>query len=700
MHNGPVNVLLVEDDEDDYVITRDLLSEIEDEQFDLEWVSTYDAALEAIQHRQHDVIFIDYRLGARTGLDLLREMVGNYFYVAPIILLTGQGDHEVDVEAMQAGAADYLIKDQLQPPLLERSIRYAIEHTRMLNAERKQAQELLHQQAAAMKASMDGIALLNQSGEYIYLNDAYVRMHGYDSPEDLIGQSWEVLYDAGEIVRFKQVIIPTLWRDGQWQGEAVGRKRDSSTYPQEMSLTKIEAGGLVCVVRDVTERKRAEAQLVYDALHDALTGLPNRALLMDHLNQAIARSQRQEDYGFAVLFLDLDRFKVINDSLGHTVGDQLLIAFACRLKACLRVIDTFVRLGGDEFALLLEDVHDLSDATRVAERIQAELTAPFNLNGHEVFTTVSIGIALSKTGYDDAGTLLRNADIAMYRAKTDGRADYQVFNTAMHTDAVKLLQLENDLRWALERQELQLYYQPIVTIETGRFTGFEALLRWQHPQRGLVLPAEFLSVAEETGLIVPIGDWLLREACSQLRTWQRQFPVNPPLTMSVNLSSRGFSQPNLVRQVEQILSETHLDAHHLQLEVTEGVIMENLESSIKLLQLRNMGVQLCIDDFGTGYSSLGRLRCLPIDILKIDRSFISQVEEGKNLEIVRTIMALAHHLGMKVTAEGVETKQQLALLQTLNCEYGQGYFFSQPVDSKVAGALLAALVVSQPVKMI
>lgn len=700
MHNGPVNVLLVEDDEDDYIITRDLLSEIEDEQFDLEWVSTYDAALEAIQHRQHDVIFIDYRLGARTGLDLLREMVGNYCYVAPIILLTGQGDHEVDVEAMQAGAADYLIKDQLQPPLLERSIRYAIEHVRMLNAERKQAQELLHQQAAAMKASMDGIALLNQSGEYIYLNDAYVRMHGYDSPEDLIGQSWEVLYDAGEIVRFKQVIIPTLWRDGQWQGEAVGRKRDSSTYPQEMSLTKIEAGGLVCVVRDVTERKRAEAQLVYDALHDALTGLPNRALLMDHLNQAIARSQRQEDYGFAVLFLDLDRFKVINDSLGHTVGDQLLIVFACRLKACLRVIDTFVRLGGDEFALLLEDVHDLSDATRVAERIQAELTAPFNLNGHEVFTTVSIGIALSKTGYDDAGTLLRNADIAMYRAKTDGRADYQVFNTAMHTDAVKLLQLENDLRRALERQELQLYYQPIVTIETGRFTGFEALLRWQHPQRGLVLPAEFLSVAEETGLIVPIGDWLLREACSQLRTWQQQFPVNPPLTMSVNLSSRGFSQPNLVRQVEQILSETHLDAHHLQLEVTEGVIMENLESSIKLLQLRNMGVQLCIDDFGTGYSSLGRLRCLPIDILKIDRSFISQVEEGKNLEIVRTIMALAHHLGMKVTAEGVETKQQLALLQTLNCEYGQGYFFSQPVDSKVAGALLAALVVNQPVKMI
>jgi len=373
-----------------------------------------------------------------------------------------------------------------------------------------------------------------------------------------------------------------------------------------------------------------------------LTGLSNRALFTNSLGQAIQQVKRHKENLFAVLFLDLDRFKVINDSLGHLIGDQFLIAIASRLEACLRPMDTIARLGGDEFTILLEGIKDVSDVVRTAERIQEELNLPFELDGQEVFTTASIGIALSTIGYHRPEDLLRDADAAMYRAKALGKARYEIFNTDMYATAMTRLQLETDLRRAIERQEFRVYYQPIVAIATGKISGFEALLRWQHPERGLVSPANFIPMAEETGLIVPIGYWVLRQACRQMQAWLGHYLTNLPLQISVNLSLKQFSQPDLIQQIGQILQETDLPACNLVLEITESAIMEGESATSVLLQLEALGIQLSIDDFGTGYSSLSRLHHFPISGLKIDCSFVSQMGASRgNLEITETIVALA-----------------------------------------------------------
>jgi diguanylate cyclase (GGDEF)-like protein/PAS domain S-box-containing protein len=442
---------------------------------------------------------------------------------------------------------------------------------------------------------------------------------------------------------------------------------------------------------DITAWKQAEEKLVYEALHDTLTGLPNRIFLMERLRQALQLAERSSDYLFAVLFIDLDRFKVINDSLGHMIGDQLLIAISRRLSNCLRPSDTIARLGGDEFVILLADVKDRDSATRIADRIQEELLLPFSLDGHEVFSAASIGIAFSTVGYDRPEDLLRDADIAMYRAKAHGRARYAIFHPGMHSKAVALLQIETDLRRAIDRQELQLHYQPIVSLRTRQITGFEALVRWAHPQRGMIPPAEFVPVAEETGLITPMGWWVLQESCRQMQQWHQQFPNPQPLTVNVNLSSKQFS-PHLVEQISQILAETQLPPQFLKLEITESILMENAESAVSTLtQLKKLGTLLAIDDFGTGYSSLNYLHRFPIDTLKVDRSFISKVDvDGEQLAIARTIITLAWNLGMEVVAEGVETMKQLAQLRSLQCDYAQGFLFSSPLDVQAVERLMTS----------
>ncbi len=447
--------------------------------------------------------------------------------------------------------------------------------------------------------------------------------------------------------------------------------------------------------RHISEQEHIRQQLQqsrehfrHAAFHDALTGLPNRTHLLDHLRQALESTARGERELFAVLFLDLDRFKNINDSLGHNTGDQLLVALARRVESCLRPGDTVARLGGDEFAIFLDHLADRQEAVRVAERIQAEVARPFTLNDHEVYSNTSIGIAFSATGYRHPEDILRDADIAMYRAKANGKARYELFDSGMHAHAVALLQLENDLRRAVERQEFRVHYQPIVAVTTEQITGFEALVRWQHPERGLVWPSEFIPLAEETGLITEIGQWVLREACAQLRRWQ--VSAGPGLTMSVNLSGKQFTQPDLFQQVKTTLEQTGLDARCLRLEITESVVMQNAEITAQMLaQLRSLGAQLSIDDFGTGYSSLSYLHRFPVTTLKIDRSFVSRMGLGdENSEIVRTILTLAANLGMDVVAEGVETEGQLKLLRMLHCDYAQGFLFSLPVDADAAGALL------------
>ncbi len=469
------------------------------------------------------------------------------------------------------------------------------------------------------------------------------------------------------------------------RAEAEGLRAEAERARAEQAERHVEE-----LNRHIAEQERISVQLQeskdhfrHAAFHDALTNLPNRALLAENLKFVIERAKQHEDYQFAVLFLDLDRFKNVNDSLGHSIGDQLLIAMARRLEHCIRESDMVARLGGDEFAILLDGISNADVTTQMAKRIQAKLESPFNLSGHEVFTTTSIGIALSSTGYDHPEAMLRDADTAMYRAKAQGKACYEVFDKGMHARAVYLLQMENDLRRALDREEFRLHYQPIVCLETGNLSGFEALIRWEHPEKGFISPGDFISVAEETGLIVPLGMWVARRACQQLAKWQWQSPANRNLFMSVNLSSKQLAQSSLVNEIREILTETHVEPGHLKLEITESAVMENAEKAVQLLRrLKALGVQLSIDDFGTGYSSLGYLHRFPVDTLKIDRSFVGRIgEAAENIEIVRTIVSLAENMGMDVVAEGVETLAQFSQLRNLKCQYGQGFLFSRPVEA-------------------
>ena len=443
---------------------------------------------------------------------------------------------------------------------------------------------------------------------------------------------------------------------------------------------------------DVTDQKQAEKLLLHNAFHDALTGLPNRALFMDRLKHALAEVKKGEGYSFGVLFLDLDRFKVVNDSLGHQIGDQLLVATARRLESCLRPGDIVARLGGDEFAVIVDHVRHVTDAIQTAERIREHLSAPFNLSGHEVFISASIGIALNQTASEEPDEIIRNADTAMYRAKDQGRGCFELYDKGMHVRNAALSQLETGLRGALARDEFRVHYQPIISLETWRISGFEALIRWDHPELGYISPLKFIPVAEDTGLIIPIGLWVLREACQQLRVWQAQFPSDPPLSMSVNLSGRQFSQPDLIDQISQILHETDLDASSLKIEITESAIIENIDAAALMLKrIKALGVRLSLDDFGTGYSSLSYLHRFPIDTLKIDRSFVSRINLPKNAEIVKTILTLASNLGMDVVAEGVETRDQIIQLTGLNCEYVQGYLLSKPIDGRAMRELISEI---------
>jgi diguanylate cyclase (GGDEF)-like protein/PAS domain S-box-containing protein len=615
--------------------------------------------------------------------------------------------------------------------------------------ERQLAEEALRESeeryALAVRGSNEGLWDWNLKAGTVYFSPRWKSMLGCQ--EDEIGDSpdeWLSRVHPEDLERVKSAIAAHLEGLTHHFEKEYRMLHKDKTYRWMLcrGLAIRDANGkayrMAGSQTDITDRKVAEEHLIYDAFHDPLTGLPNRALFMERLSQAIARARRQPEYQFAVLFLDLDRFKVVNDSLGHVVGDQLLIALAERLQGsvasgrqtCLPPSHTVARLGGDEFVILLEEIQDISVAEAIAERIQKDLRQPFNLDRHEVVVTASIGITLSAIEQRDGvsstyktcpypGDILRDADIALYRAKALGKARYEVFTTAMHTHAVARLQLENDLRHALARTKVKdghqtkivnssgysslspqsasfshsfiLHYQPIVCFMTGRITGFEALVRLSHPVRGLVSPVDFIPIAEETGLIIPLGAWVLREACRQMRLWQQEFPELALLTMSVNLSGRQFSKPNLAEQIQQILQETELAAPSLKLEITESVVMENAaDATASLEQLSNSGIQLSIDDFGTGYSSLSYLHRFPLNTLKIDRSFVSRMDaEGENSEIVQTIITLAHNLGLDVIAEGVETADQMKQLRSLGCEAGQGFFFSKPLDSDSARALIA-----------
>ena len=567
--------------------------------------------------------------------------------------------------------------------------------------ERKQAEEALRaseeRYALAAQSVNDGLWDWNLKTNEVYYSQRWKAMLGCDDGD--IGTTpfeWFRRVHPDDLAQVQSLLQDHLeGRSPTFESEHRMRHKDRGyRWVLSRGLAVRNGSGrpyrMVGAQSDTTQRKLAEEQLIHDALHDSLTGLPNRSLFVDRLSHRIKHSRREKDRLFGVLFLDLDRFKLINDSMGHGAGDQLLVETARRLELAVRPGDTVARLGGDEFAVLLEDVIDPGDAVHVAERIQSSLKKSIKVENQEIVSSASIGIAMSQTGYEKAEDVLRDADTAMYRAKSEGRARHEVFDSAMHARAVSLLQIENELRQAIEREEFRVFYMPIVSLSTGRIDGFEALVRWQHPTRGLVGPLDFIPVAEDSGIIIQIDRWVLRRACRDVRAWQEKFPDGDRLTVSVNLSGKQFAHSDLVEVIRSAISESKLPAESLNIEITEGVLIDNTSTAGSMLgEMRKLGAKIYLDDFGTGYSSLSYLQRFPIDAVKIDRSFVSRMgPRAEGHEIVKAIVTLAHNLKMRVIAEGVETQDQLAVLRMLKCGFGQGWLFSKPISHDDANELL------------
>ncbi|MBK8465167.1 MAG: EAL domain-containing protein [Chloracidobacterium sp.] len=540
-----------------------------------------------------------------------------------------------------------------------------------------------------------GMAVINPDGQWMQVNESLCSMLGY-TEEELLVKGFQAITHPGDLGNDLANLYQLLDRKiSNYQLEKrYCHKSGNTVWVLQSASVVHDADGqprhVIFQIQDISDRKKAEESIHHAAFHDALTGLPNRTLFSDRLRMAVERANMSPDYQYAVIFVDLDRFKIVNDSLGHDHGDLLLIDLAQRLSSCLREEDTVARLGGDEFGVLLDGISSLEDATALSDRIQGSLNEPFNLGGHEFVSSASMGIAYSKTGYRSPEDVLRDADTAMYSAKAKGKARYQIFSKSMYAKAVNALSIENELRRSLENGHIVPYYQAVIDLQSGEIAGFEALARWLHPERGLVSPADFVPLAEETGLIVPIGLSILSQSCNQFAIWKKEHRM-PDLSLSVNLSGKQFAELNLVESITAVLIESGLMPGSLKLEITETTVMENTLMSIEMImKLKDIGVKISIDDFGTGYSSLSYLHRIPFDVLKVDQSFVSRMLMDKESRaIVKTIITLASELEKSVIAEGIEENGQQAMLAKLGCQYGQGYLFSKPVDATSAGQLLA-----------
>jgi diguanylate cyclase (GGDEF)-like protein/PAS domain S-box-containing protein len=691
-----LRVLLLEDDPTDCaLISQELRRGFTD--VHLRWVKTGREFEEALREGA-DLALVDHRIPGYGGFQALR-FASALPAAVPLIIVSGSLDEETAAGLIKAGAADYVLKERLSR--LGAAVRSALEAQRA-REERERAVQALRESeeryALAMRGAKDGLWDWDLLRGQAYFSPRWKTMLGY--AEDALGarpEEWLSRVHADDLPRLRQALDEHLAgqvpyfecehrmraADGAWRwmlsrGLAV---RDASGRPCRMAGSQT----------DISRRKQAEERLIHDALHDGLTGLPNRTLLVDRLRLAVARHRRRPRGSLAVCCVNLDRFKVVNDGLGHAGGDEVLVALARRLEACVRPGDTVARLGGDEFAILLEEVADVGAAMRLAERIHLELKGPFRVRDNEIFATATLGLALLAASHRDGEELLRDAATALNRGKRRGGGRSEIFDESMHSLAAARLQMETDLWRALQRGELRLLYQPMVALDTERVTGFEALVRWQHPRLGLLAPEEFIPLAEEMGVSGPLGAWVIHEACRAAGGWQRTWPGAGPVSVSVNLSARQFARSDVLALAADALRASGLGPASLRLELTESVVMEEPEAAAaKLGRLKELGIALDIDDFGTGYSSLSHLRRFPIDALKIDRSFVSRMDtDVDDHEIVRTIVTLAANLGVAAVAEGVETLAQKARLQGLRCRYGQGYLFAAPLDEGAVGQMLS-----------
>jgi diguanylate cyclase (GGDEF)-like protein/PAS domain S-box-containing protein len=684
-------VLLVEDNPMDARLLREMFKQQGARDAEITHVNCMSEAEKHLAERAVDIILLDLGLHDAQGLGAVRRAHAAAPSV-PLVVLTGLDDESLAAQALQEGAQEHLIKGQVEARGLFRALRYAIERKAMEEAlfvEKERAQVTLN-------CIGDAVACTDISGNITFLNLVAEKMTGWSSQQAMGRPMAEVvpILDATSRETTPNPMEMAVGQDRavHLPSNCILIRRDGFEIPIEDSTAPIhdregKATGAVIVFHDVSEARAIALQMAHSAQHDFLTGLPNRMLLNDRLSHAIALAPRHMNK-VAVLFLDLDGFKHINDSLGHPIGDKLLQSIAKRLLDCVRGADTVSRQGGDEFVVLLSEVQQAEQAAITARRMLHAVAQPHSIDQHDLHVTTSIGVSVYPDDGMDAETLIKNADTAMYQAKENGRQSYQFFTPAMNARAVERQSIEESLRRALERHEFALHYQPKINLRTGKITGAEALLRWTHPIRGSVSPAQFIPVAEDCGLIVPIGNWVLREACKQARAWVDE--GLPLATMAVNISAIEFRNENFLDGVLAILKDTRLDPRYLELELTESVLMKGAESTASILKtLKDRGVQLAVDDFGTGYSSLSYLRKFPIDALKIDQSFVHEITTSPGeTTIVTAVISMGRSLKLRVVAEGVETQEDLAFLRAHQCEEAQGYYFSRPVPAQQFAMLL------------
>lgn len=634
-------------------------------------------ALSLFQKLKPDIVLMDYIMPDMDGVTACSQLqqLPDGKCTRVIMITSLEDEHSVNL-AFEAGATDYISKP----------INWAVLRQRINRLIRARHTEMTLKQSEAFASSIinhavDGIITMDINGIIKYVNPAAIQIFGYSSSE-VIGKNINILIPEIYFTDCHNSDINDKFINTNI--EVVGNRKDHSTLPMDLTISKFYVGGkcyFTIMLRDITERKRYEEMIRYQAFYDSLTGLPNRLLLKERMDLGIshAKNTRQK---MAIMYLDLDRFKLINDTLGHDIGDKLLKEIANRLKKCVRSDDTVTRLGGDEFVILLSRIIREEDVAKIANKILHAIRETIIIDTHELYLTSSIGIAIYPDGGEDYETLVTNADVAMYRAKEKGKNNFQFYTPALNDKAVERLALENSLRRAVEYEEFVVYYQPKVNTENENIIGMEALIRWQHPNWGMVPPQKFIPLAEETGLIVPIGEWVLRSACAQNKAWQNA--GFPPLIVAVNLSVRQFELQDLTKMISKVLEETGLDPIYLELEITESIAMKNVEYTLKVInELRSLGVKFAIDDFGTGYSSLSRLNSFSVNTLKIDRSFVSKIDgEKDNSILASTVLALGKSLELGIVAEGVETKEQVKFFKENKCDEMQGYYFGKPMSSK------------------